>query len=154
MINASDLRILAILMDDARISWVQLSEQVNLSASACQRRVEAMRKSGVIARFTTDIEPSKIGLAIQAFVQVKVERQKTERATAFREQISGYSEVRAAYKLSGNVDYLIHILVPDITALSRFIDDKMLALDGVVDASSAIVLETLETNGGLALPDK
>ena len=151
MIDASDLRILAILMDDARISWVQLSEQVNLSASACQRRVESMRASGVIARFTTDIDPAKVGLSIQAFVQIKVERQKTERAIAFRERITGYPEVRAAYKLSGNIDYLIHILVPDITALSRFIDDKMLALDGVVDASSAIVLETLETNGALAL---
>ncbi|WP_371395735.1 Lrp/AsnC family transcriptional regulator [Fretibacter rubidus] len=144
MIDAADLRILALLQSDSRISWVQMAERVNLSASACQRRVEAMRNDGVIARFTVDIDPAKIGLTIQAFVQIKVERQKTERATAFRQRITSYPEVRAAYKLSGSVDYLVHIMVSDIKALSKFIDDKMLALDGVVDASSAIVLEDLD----------
>lgn len=151
MIDAADLRILALLRQDSRMPWVQMAERVNLSASACQRRTEAMRDSGVIARFTADVDASKIGLTIQAFVEIKVERQKTDRATAFRRRIASYPEVRAAYKLSGNIDYLVHILVADIAALSRFIDDKLLALDGVVDASSAIVLEDLSCGAGLPI---
>lgn len=151
MIDAADLRILALLQSDSRMAWVQMADRVNLSASACQRRVEAMRADGVIARFTVDIDSAKLGLTIQAFVQIKVERQKTERAMAFRKRITSYPEVRAAYKLSGSVDYLVHIMVADITALSKFIDDKLLALDGVVDASSAIVLEELACQNGIPL---
>lgn len=148
VIDATDMRILASLAQDARQSWVALSDAVSLSPSACQRRVEAMREAGVIERFTVDVNAHKVGLTIEAFIQIKVERQKTDRAQNFRRNIAAYPEVRAAYKLSGNIDYLVHIFVADIAALSSFIDLKLLSLDGVVDASSAIVLEALECRNG------
>jgi len=144
MIDAVDKRILAILAKNSRMSWVQLSNAVNLSAPACQRRVEAMQASGVIKGFTLETDPYKMGQTIHAFINVKVERQNIETATAFRRTVASYPEVRSCYKLSGSVDYLVDLVIEDIRALSEFIDQRLLALDGVVDASSAIVLEALD----------
>lgn len=141
MIDATDKRLIAELRKDGRVSWVQLSERVNLSASACQRRVEALIKANVIKRFTVSIDPKKAGQNIQAVISIKVERQKIVSAEEFRQKIKSYSEVYSFVKLSGSVDYQITVWVEDINALSSFIDNKLLALDGVVDANSAIVLE-------------
>ena len=143
MLAPADLRILKRLRGNARMSWVELGRRVNLSASACQRRVEAMVESGVISRFTVDLDPDAMGLGVHAFVQIKVERQKVERAKALRAAIAGYAEVEGAWKLSGAVDYLVEVRVAGIAELSGFIDEKLLALEGVVDASSSIVLESV-----------
>ena len=137
----ADLRILKRLRGNGRMSWVELGRRVNLSASACQRRVEAMVAAGVIARFTVDLDATAMGLGVHAFVQIKVERQMVERAKALRATIASYPEVEGAWKLSGVVDYLVEARVRGIAELSAFIDEKLLALDGVVDATSSIVLE-------------
>jgi len=144
MIDATDKRLIAELMKDARISWVQLSERVNLSASACQRRVEALIAANIIERFTVAISPEMTGHNIQAVISIKVERQKVDSTQGFRERLKSYPEVHSFVKLSGSVDYQITVWVEDIKALSDFIDNKLLALNGVVDANSAIVLENYD----------
>ena len=149
MIDVADKRLITAHKQNARISWVNLAEKVNLSASACQRRVEALQSAGVIKKFTVDLDPLAMGLTIHAFISVKVERQNVDTASAFRARITAYPEVQACYKLSGNIDYLINVAAADIKALSSFIDNKLLALEGVVDASSAIVLEDLECSGAV-----
>lgn len=149
MIDAADKRLITALRENGRISWVNLAEKVNLSASACQRRVEALQAAGVIKKFTVDLDPLSMGQTIHAFINVKVERQNVDTANAFRARITSYPEVQACYKLSGNIDYLINVAAADIKALSSFIDNKLLALEGVVDASSAIVLEDLECSTAL-----
>ena len=123
------------------MSWVALGQTVHLSPSACQRRVEAMQAYGLIRRFTVDVDPAKMGGGVHAFVQVKVERQEVERARALRRTIADYREVRGAWKLAGAVDYLVEVRVASIGELSAFLDERLLALEGVVDASSFIVLE-------------
>ena len=142
MIDATDKRIITELRRDGRLSWVQLAENVNLSASACQRRVEALVSAAVIERFTIKVAPQMLGQNIQAVISIKVERQKIESADAFRKKLISYNEVHNFVKLSGSIDYQITVWVEDIKALSHFIDNKLLALDGVVDANSAIVLES------------
>ena len=140
-LTAADRRILSELQANGRMSWVALGQAVNLSPSACQRRVEALQASGVIERFTVDTDARKRGLTVHAFIQLRVERQKVERARALRATIAEYPEVVGAWKLSGAVDYLIEVRVADIAALSLFLDEKLLGLEGVADASSSIVLE-------------
>ena len=141
MIDRADMRILAALEGNARLPWVALSQIVNLSPSACQRRVEALQESGVIEKFTVRTNARARGLTVHAFIQIKVERQAVERAKALRAKIADYPEVKGAWKLSGQIDYLVEVQVADIATFSRFIDENLLSLDGVVDASSSIVLE-------------
>jgi len=143
MLSEIDDKIISVLRKDGRISWVTLAKAVNLSPSACQRRVEALQASGIIRHFTVALDEAQMGRAIRAFIQVKVERQNVTTASAFRKRLSSYPEVQGFYKLSGNIDYLVNVSFPDIQALSDFIDRRLLALDGVVDASSAIVLDDL-----------
>jgi len=143
LLNESDDKLIKALTADGRMSWVNLAKTVNLSPSACQRRVEALQASGIIRRFTVDLDDPKMGRPIRAFIQVKVQRQDVETAIAFRKSLSAYPEVQGFYKLSGNIDYLVNVSFPDIQALSDFIDNQLLALEGVVDASSAIVLDDL-----------
>jgi len=140
MLSKIDRKLIRALSENGRMSWVNLGAAVGLSPSACQRRVEALQANGVIRKFTVDIKPEAVGQAIHAIVQIKVERQDVETARSFRDRLSSYPEISGFYKLSGAVDYLIHLHVEDITALSNFLDNRLLALDGVVDASSAIVL--------------
>lgn len=140
MLTQIDKKIIHALSEQGRMSWVNLGTEVGLSPSACQRRVEALQASGVIKRFTVEVDPEAVGQAIHAVVQIKVERQDVETARTFRARLASYSEISGFYKLSGTIDYLIHLHVADIRALSDFLDNRLLALDGVVDASSAIVL--------------
>lgn len=141
MMDKANKKILSSLKEHGRMSWVQLAEQVNLSPSACQRRVEAMQESGVIKRFSVDIDYEKLGKRVHAFIHIKVARHDINTAKTFRKKISAYPEVQGFFKLSGNVDYMINVTLTDLRALSGFIDNQILALEGVNDASSAIVLE-------------
>lgn len=141
--DALDKRLLRALWQDGRISWVALAEKAHLSASACQRRVESLLSRGIIRRFTTELDFHEMGYDIHAFVHVKVVRQNVESARDFRKKIQAYPEVQACYKLSGQTDFLLDVIARDIRALSTFLDEKLLALDGVADASSSIVLEEL-----------
>lgn len=142
-LNDADIRILDILRQNGRISWTDMATIAGLSPSACQRRTEALRRAGVITGFTATIDRQKTGQSIHAFIHIKVERQKIDIAQAFRRRVRAYPQVQGFYKLSGAIDYLVDVYVADIAALSDFIDNKLLALEGVVDASSSIVLEEL-----------
>jgi len=114
---------------------------VNLSASAAQRRAEALVRAGVIKKFSIELDAEKLGQTITAIISVNVERQKTGVAEKFRSKVMSYPEVENFVKLSGSVDYQFVVRAADIKALSHFIDNKLLVLEGVIDANSAIVLE-------------
>jgi Lrp/AsnC family leucine-responsive transcriptional regulator len=139
-----DLAILAALQGDARMTWLELGEAVSLSATAAQRRVRALRDAGVIRRFTVDLSRQRLGQEVRAFVSVNVDRRDVELAERFRRTIGAYPEVQACYKLSGSVDFLLDVVASDIASYGRFLDECVLSLPGVKDASSAIVLDTIK----------
>jgi Lrp/AsnC family leucine-responsive transcriptional regulator len=151
MIDETDAKILRILQTDGRMPWVELGEQVSLSASACQRRVQAMVESGVIDRIGAQTNPAALGYEIEAYVSVHVDRQDVARAQKFRHVIQKYPEVQTCHMLSGEVDYLLRVVAPDLKSYGRFVEEKILAMPGVKDASSSIVLDRVKTSS-LALP--
>ena len=146
MIDEIDRQILQLLQEDGRRPWVELGELVNLSASACQRRVQAMIAGGVIDRIAAQPNPEAFGYEIEAFVSVHVERQDVTRAQKFRNVVKKYPEVQACHMLSGEVDYLLRIVARDLKSYGRFVEEKILAIPGVKDASSSIVLDRVKTN--------
>lgn len=139
-----DLTILAALQRDGRMTWLDLGELASLSASAAQRRVRGLRDAGVIRRFTVELDRPSLGHDVHAFVSVNVERQDIQLAEAFRRTVVTYPEVQACYKLSGDVDYLLDVVAATIPSFGRFLDERILSLPGVKDASSAIVLDTIK----------
>ena len=145
MLDKIDEKILRELERDGRISWVELGERVNLSAPACQRRVQAMQAAGVIERFTVRTDAEALGFDVEAFVSVYVDRQDVELTKNFRRAIARYPEVLDCHMMTGQVDYLLRVVATDLKAYGRFVEEKILGLAGVKDASSSIVLDRVKT---------
>ena len=145
MIDKTDYAILRELQTDSRQSWVELARRVNLSASACQRRVQSLCDSGVISGFGIRVNPEALGYEVEAYVAVSVERQDIESAQRFRDAIRRYPEVLTCHMMSGQVDYLLRVVAPDLKSFGRFIEEKILSVPGVKDASSSIVLDPVKS---------
>jgi len=145
MLDGTDTKILRELEADGRISWVDLAERVSLSASACQRRVQALKDTGVIEKIAAKINPEAMGYEVEAFVSVYVERRDIKQAKNFRTAICQYPEVQDCHMMTGQVDYLLRVVAPDLKSYGRFIEEKILGMPGVKDASSSIVLDRIKT---------
>jgi DNA-binding Lrp family transcriptional regulator len=139
-----DARILSVLQDDGRISWSRLAERINLSASACQRRVEALIDNGIIENFTVKLNEDALGHHVKAFVAVNIDRQNTELAHDFRQRVREHPQVQACHMISGTIDFMLEVVATDLDAFGNFIDGELLAMPAVKDASSSIVLKVVK----------
>ncbi len=146
MLDQIDRNILRELSDDGRLSWVDLAERVNLSATACQRRVQGLLDEGIIDGISARIDPEALGYEVEAYVSVYVDRQDVALAQKFRESIRNYPEVQTCRMMTGQVDYLLRVVATDLKSFGRFIEEKILRMPGVKDASSSIVLDRIKTD--------
>jgi len=146
-----DGRILAALQRDGRVSVVDLAEQVGLSPTPCARRVRRLEEAGVIEGYGARIDPKRVGHSVQAFVQVKLERHTDETAERFRIGLQDLPEVAAAYAMTGEMDFLLQVYVPDLDALGAFTLHRLMRLPGVRDVRSSLVLETMKRDRGVPL---
>jgi Lrp/AsnC family leucine-responsive transcriptional regulator len=149
MLDHTDLKILRELQNDGRIAWVELAERVALSASACQRRVQSLFERGVIENISARINPHALGFEVQAYVSVHVDRQDVARAKKFRTLIGKYPEVISCHMLTGEVDYLLLVVAKDLRSFGQFVEEKILGMPGVKDASSSIVLDRIKLSSSL-----
>ncbi|MEZ5479417.1 MAG: Lrp/AsnC family transcriptional regulator [Thiolinea sp.] len=142
-----DWAILEALRQDGRKSWAKLAEELNLSASSLQRRTQAMQENGIIRHFTVAVNNRAIGREVRAFVQVKINRHDPQAAEAFYHAIIHYPEVEACHKISGSTDFMLNITAANLAGFAQFLENKILYLPGVMDASSSIVLQDIKENG-------
>ena len=145
-----DRKILAILQENARITMQELAERVGLSATPCARRVKRMEDDGLIARYVTLLNPRGLGLGLTVFVNVRLNTQSAKTFEVFEVEIRKFPEVVGCYLLAGNYDYLVEVRVADVESFRRFIRDRLVAIDGIGETQSSIVLE--ETKRTTALP--
>ena len=138
------ITILSTLQRDGRISLSRLAKRVNLSASACQRRVESLVDRGVIENFTVNLNEAALGYSVKAFVAVNIERQNTELAEDFRRRVRQHPQVQACHMISGNIDFMLEVVASDLDSFGQFIDGELLSLPAVKDASSSIVLKVVK----------
>lgn len=146
VIDKIDTRILSELQRDGRISWSTLASRINLSASACQRRVESLTERGVISNFTVKLNEVALGHNVKAFVAVNIDRQNTELAQDFRRRVREHPQIQACHMISGTIDFMLEVVASDLDALGNFIDGELLGLPAVKDASSSIVLKVVKPN--------
>jgi Lrp/AsnC family transcriptional regulator, leucine-responsive regulatory protein len=150
--DALDLRILDRLQQDARTSNVELARAVNLSASPCLARVRALEAGGYIARYVTLLEPKKLGLTVSVLVQVTLEKQIEPALDAFERAVRDRPEVMECYLMTGDADYLLRVLVPDVPAFERFILDFLSRVPGVDKIKSSFALKQVKYQTALPLP--
>lgn len=150
--DAVDLRILTALQDDADLTNVQLAARVGLTPSPCLARVRALEKAGVIARRVALLDPTKLGPSISVFVQVTLEKQTQTDLDAFEASVARLPEVMECYLMTGDADYLLRVLVPDIERLQHLIVDRLSKTRGVANIRSSFALKQVKYNTAIPLP--
>lgn len=150
-LDRTDLVILATLQADGHISNTDLADRANLSPSACLRRVQRLEETGVIAGYIALVDPLRVGLGLQAFVRVQLARHDAEAIAGFSKRVNDWDEVVACHALTGDMDYLLHVIVRDLDHFSRFLLDHLLSGSFVADVNSSFVLRTVKQTRRLAL---
>ena len=146
-----DLMLLAQLQRAGRQTHAELAERVHLSPSACLRRVQRLERDGVITGYRAEVDPERLGLGLQAFVRVQLKSHDAARIDTFARQVNAWPEVVACHALTGDMDYLLHVVVAGLEDFSRFLLDQLLAQAEVADVNSSFVLRTVKRAQGLSL---
>jgi Lrp/AsnC family leucine-responsive transcriptional regulator len=146
-----DCRIVATLQADGRLSNLELAERVGLSPSPCLRRVKRLERDGYIETYRAMLQRNRLGLGLTVFVGVKIGGHANVEAEAFQEAVVAMSEVVACHLVSGEADYLLEVVVPDLEHYQRFLVGKLLALPIVREVRSNIAIQTLKAGAPLPL---
>jgi DNA-binding Lrp family transcriptional regulator len=149
--DAFDIKLLAALQADGRLTNLDLADRVGLSASQCSRRRAALEAAGVIESYHGLLNPQALGLDIVVYVQVRLATHSPNNSRRFLELVQGLDEVQEAYSLTGEADYLIKLVATDLKGLSRILNDVLLAHDSVAHVRSSIVLDKLKRTVKLPL---
>ncbi len=143
-LDAIDRKILALLQEDGRMSLAALADKVGLSPSPCLRRVRLMEKAGIIARYVAVLSQLDVGLPVSVFVSIKLESQREEALTKFGRAIARWPEVLECYLMTGPRDYLLRVVVADLSAYEQFLKQKLTRLDGIASIESSFALEQVK----------
>jgi DNA-binding Lrp family transcriptional regulator len=139
-----DLRILAALQKDARISNQLLAERVGLSPSPCLRRVRQLEEDGVIRRYVTLLDPRSLGHGLHAFVEVRLDRQTRASVDRFEAEIVKFPEVLECHFMAGDADYLLRVVVKDLDEFRAFHMNKLVKVPGVANVKSSISMKQIK----------
>ena len=151
VVDRFDLKILAALQDDVRLTNQQLADAVGLSASQCSRRRMRLENEKVIAGYHADLDSEALGFNVIAFVHITLAAHSPNSAKNFRDLVHRVDDIQEAYSLSGDADYLLKIALRDLKSLSDIVNNVLLRHDSVAHARSSIVLDRLKTTRRLPL---
>jgi DNA-binding Lrp family transcriptional regulator len=149
-----DRRILRNLLADGRMTNVELARRVGISAPPCLRRVRALEEAGVIRGYHADLAPDALGYAVTVFAQVGLSSQADADLKAFEGLIATWPEVREAYMLAGETDFLLKIVAPDWDSYQRFLSEKLTSAPNVSHVKSALMLHLSKNDPGIPIPDQ
>lgn len=147
-LDACDLRILAELQRDGRLAIAELAERIGLSTTPCWRRVRLLEEAGVISHYTAVVSPQALGVGLDVFVEVSLDLHQAE---AFEQVISERSEVVECYAVTGDRDYLLHVMVHNMEACDRFLRDELIHFPGVQRVSTKLALKPIKKSLGLPI---
>jgi len=151
VLTKKDRSILAELQRDSRLTMQQLAEKVGMSSSACWRRVRALEESGVIDRYAVILNPRKAGFALSSMTLVSLARHEERSVDNFINEVMRHPEVLECFATSGEADFHLRVVVEDIDAYNRFLDDFIFQIPGVSQVRSNIVLKEIKADTALAL---
>ncbi|NSX54759.1 Lrp/AsnC family transcriptional regulator [Parasulfitobacter algicola] len=148
-LDETDQRLLAALQKNAHLTAQELSEMLNLSASQVGRRRQRLESCGIINHYAARLDARKLGLTVQAFIQVQLEAHGPESARTFARMINTRPEVTGAWTLTGEADYLLRVYADDLSALNTLIHDIILPNPVVARVQSQIVMDQLKADAPL-----
>ncbi|GAB2900691.1 Lrp/AsnC family transcriptional regulator [Microbulbifer echini] len=152
-LDAIDRHLLAILQSDVSLSIEELAERVGLTKTPCWRRVQKLEKSGIIRRKVALLNAEILGLPVSVFAQVKTDQHTPEWADAFSKHVAQLPEVVDCYRMAGDYDYLLRVVVGDISAYDRFYKELIRHV-GISDIISNFALEQIKSTTELPIPSE
>lgn len=145
-----DKMILSLLQEDATLPVADIAKRVGLSTTPCWRRIQKMEEDGVIARRIVVLDPEKINVGVTVFVSIKTDQHNSEWLKRFSEVIVKFPEIVGFYRMSGQVDYMLKVVVPDIAAYDLLYKKLVSEID-IEDVSSAFAMERIKDTPKLPL---
>lgn len=143
LIDKIDRKILEILQHDSTISITEVAERVNLSTTPCWRRIQRLEQIGVIRRRVVLLDAAKLNLAVTVLVEIKTSHHTSDWLMRFNDAIAAIPEVVEAHRMSGHIDYLLKVLVPNIEAYDS-VYKRLIASVELFDVSSSFSMEVLK----------
>ena len=150
--DGTDRRILEVIQEDARISNTELADRIGLSPSPCWRRVRTLEDTGVIERYVTLVNAKAVGLPITVFATVALEKQVESALESFEKAVMARPEVMECNLMTGEFDYLLRVVVPDLVAYERFLMDHLTRIKGIASIKSSFSLKQVSYKTALPLP--
>jgi Lrp/AsnC family leucine-responsive transcriptional regulator len=149
--DAVDRAILTHLQRDGRVANIDLADAVNLSPSACLRRVKTLERDGLISAYRAELDRQHLGLDITVFIELKVQGHSQQTSAAVEQALTDIPAVVACHVISGTADFLVEVAVPDLAAYERLLLDQILVITAITDARSTFAIRTVLTRGPLPL---
>jgi Lrp/AsnC family transcriptional regulator len=150
MLDEMDVKILRILQQDCTRSVADIGKEVGLSTTPCWRRIQKLEEAGVIRRRVAVLEPTLVNAGVTVFVSIKTDQHSLAWLEKFHAAVVDFPEVIEFYRMSGDVDYLLHVVVPDIASYDAFYK-KLISRIQISKVSSAFAMEQIKYTTALPL---
>lgn len=135
-----DCKILEALQSDGRMTNQQLSEKVGLSPSPCLRRLRQLEAGGVVTRYVALVDPEAVGLAVTAFVRIRLEGQDDRHLARFETAVAGFPEIMECYLMTGEADYQLRVVVGSLSEYEDFLRHRLTRIEGVAQVTTSFAL--------------
>ncbi|MBP8297829.1 MAG: Lrp/AsnC family transcriptional regulator [Burkholderiales bacterium] len=149
-----DRRILAELQRNGRASTVELSEHVHLSPAQCYRRQKRLEESGLIRDYVARVDAEKLGYKVVAFVSVTIANGPYKQPHKFQQAIAGIAEIQECHTVTGEADYLLKVVAPDLKSFSSFLMERLTKLFEITNTTSMVSLEELKHTTALPIGER
>ena len=149
MLDSTDIRLLSFLQQNASATAQELGDALAMSASQASRRRQRLEAEGIITGLTARLDPAKLGLTVQAFVQVEMATHSRSASEAFKTLVRSLPEVVSCWTLTGEADYLLRVYCTDLSALNRLVHELLLPHEAVQRVQTKIVMDQIKADGPL-----
>ena len=150
--DAIDRKILAVLQDDAALSVAEIGSRVGLSSTPCWKRIQRLEADGVIQKRVALVDQERIGLGISVFVSIETGDHSQDWLDRFAKTVTAMPEVMEFYRMAGDVDYMLRVVVPDIAGYDAFYK-RLIAVVPLKNVTSRFAMEKIKSTTALPLPD-
>lgn len=150
-LSAIDIKILALLQQDASLTAAEIAEQVNLSVSPCWRRINRLEKEGVIEKEVALLNAEKLGMGLVIFARISLSQNDEASLHTFEERVRQFPEVVECYTVTGTADYFLKIITRDIKRYDQFLRRHLLQIPQVRDVNSNVAVTQVKYTTGLPL---
>lgn len=148
-----DIRILALLQENGRMTNVELAERVGLTAPPCLRRVRALEQEGAITGYHAALDPSALGYNLTVFALVSLKSQAESDLRAFEQLVADIPEVRECHMLNGEIDFILKIVAPDLQSFQTILTTRLTTAPNVEHVKTSLTIRTSKALPGVPVPE-